>query len=41
MNGFKAAGIVDAVERQLYVNPADAHEGPSDDNPFAKLTDDD
>lgn len=37
VNGFLAAGIVDAVEGQLNVSPAKA---PSDDDPFAEVTDD-
>ena len=34
VNGFKAAGIVDAVA-------ADVHKAPSDDDPFAEHTNDD
>lgn len=39
MNGFKVVGIVNAVEGQLYVSPADTRAALSDDeDPFAELT---
>ena len=38
VNGFKAAGILDAVEGKTDVSPPQV---PSDDDPFAELTDED